>query len=101
VNKYIAGPYIVFYALLMISNVPFPSFKGSPWVRNNRKKVLFIIFITASSLFVYEEIMIPIIMSLYVVGSIIYVIMHKEQFDGIFDLGESADKKIDSDTSAI
>lgn len=101
VNEYIAGPYIVFYALLMISNVPFPSFKGSPWVKNNRKKVLFIIFITASSLFVYEEVMIPIIISLYVVGSIIYVVMHKEKFDGIFDWDESTDKKDDQESSAI
>ena len=101
VNKYIAGPYIAFYALLMISNVPFPSFKGSPWVRNNRKKVLFIIFITASSLFVYEEVMIPIIMSLYVVGSIVYVITHKEKFDGIFDWDESVEKVEDQESSAI
>jgi CDP-diacylglycerol--serine O-phosphatidyltransferase len=88
VNKYIAIPYIVFYALLMISNVPFPSFKGSPWVKNNRKKVLFIIFIAASSMFVYEQIMIPIIISLYVIGSIFYVIMHRDQFAGIFDWNE-------------
>jgi CDP-diacylglycerol--serine O-phosphatidyltransferase len=97
VNKYIAIPYIVFYALLMISNVPFPSFKGSPWVRNNRKKVLFIIFMAASSMFVYEEIMIPIIISLYILGSILYVIMHREQFAGIFDWSE--EDEIQDETS--
>ncbi len=89
VNKYIAMPYIAFYALLMISNVPFPSFKGSPWVRNNKKKVLFIVFILASSLFVYEEVMIPVIISSYVIGSIFYVIMHKEKFNGIFEWDEN------------
>jgi len=88
VNKYVAIPYIVFYALLMVSNVPFPSFKGSPWVKNNRKKVLFIVFILASSLFVYEEVMIPVIISVYVISSIIYVVMHKEKFDGIFEWDE-------------
>jgi CDP-diacylglycerol--serine O-phosphatidyltransferase len=95
VNKFIAIPYIVFYALLMISNVPFPSFKGSPWVRNNRKKVLFIIFMAASSMFVYEEIMIPVIISLYVLGSILYVVMHREQFAGIFDWNEEEDSSQD------
>jgi CDP-diacylglycerol--serine O-phosphatidyltransferase len=88
VNKYIAMPYIVFYALLMISNVPFSSFKGSPWVKNNRKKVLFIVFLLASSLFVYEEVMIPVIISAYVIGSILYVVTHKDKFDGIFEWDE-------------
>lgn len=88
INKYVAIPYIVFYALLMVSNVPFPSFKGSPWVKNNRKKVLFIVFIVASSLFVYEEVMIPVIISVYVLSSIVYVIMHKEKFNGIFEWDE-------------
>lgn len=87
-NKYIAIPYIVFYALLMISNVPFPSFKGSPWVKNNRKKVLFFVFVLASALFVYEEVMIPIIISGYVISSIVYVIINREKFHGIFDWDE-------------
>ena len=94
VNRFIAMPYIIFYSLLMISNVPFPSFKGSPWVRSNRKKVLFIVFIMASSLFVYEEVMVPVIISLYVLSSILYVILHKEEFDGIFDWDEAADASI-------
>lgn len=87
-NKFIAMPYIVFYSLLMVSNLPFPSFKGSPWVKNNRKKVLFIIFLMISSLFVYEEVMIPVIISVYVFGSIGYAIMHREKFEGIFEWDE-------------
>ena len=87
-NKYIAMPYIVFYSLLMVSNVPFPSFKGSPWVKANRKKVLFIIFLVISSLFVYEEVMIPVIISAYVFLSIGYAVIHREKFEGIFDWEE-------------
>jgi CDP-diacylglycerol--serine O-phosphatidyltransferase len=85
VNQYVAIPYIAFYSLLMISNVPFPSFKGSPWVKANKKKVLFLVFIIISSLFVYEEVMIPVIISGYVLSSIFYVIIRKEKFDGIFE----------------
>lgn len=88
VNRYIAIPYIAFYSILMISNVPFPSFKGSPWVKNNKKKVLFIIFILISSLFVYEEVMIPVIISAYVILSIVYVVLNKEKFDGVFEWDE-------------
>jgi CDP-diacylglycerol---serine O-phosphatidyltransferase len=84
-SKYIAMPYITFYALLMISNIPFPSFKGSPWVKNNRRKVLFLIFVMLGSLFVYEEVMIAVIITIYVIASMLYVLTHKDKFAGIFD----------------
>lgn len=87
-NKYFAIPYIVFYSILMISNFPFPSFKGSPWVKSNKKKVLFLAFLVISSLFVYEEVMIPVIISVYVFSSIVYVFMHRDKFEGIFKWDE-------------
>jgi len=93
-NVYITIPYIVFYGLLMVSNVPFSSFKGSPWVRKNSKKVLFLIFILMGSLFVYEEIMIPVGISAYVLGSIIYLIFNRKRFHGIFDWQEDDDAEV-------
>lgn len=87
-NGFIAMPYIVFYSLLMISNLPFPSFKNSDWVKKNRKKTLFLIFILISSLFIYEQIMIPVIISLYVLGSLAYVGARREKFRGVFDWDE-------------
>lgn len=87
-NKLIAIPYILFYAILMISNIPFTSFKDSTWVRKNKKKVLFLIFIIISSLFIYEEVMIPVIMSLYVLTSLFAVVSNKKKFDGVFDWEE-------------
>lgn len=84
-NRYLAIPYIVFYSLLMVSNVPFPSFKNSEWVKKNRKKVLFLIFVVISSLFIYEQVMIPVIISLYVLISLGYVAMHRKKFEGVFD----------------
>lgn len=87
-NKFIAVPYIIFYSLLMVSNVPFPSFKKSEWVSKNRKKVLFLGFIILSSLFIYEQVMIPILISAYVLASITYVLMHREEFSGIFEWAE-------------
>jgi len=77
--------YIVFYSLLMISNVPFPSFKKSEWVRTHRKYLLFLIFLTFALLFIYEEIMILVGISLYVVASIAYAIINREKFKGIFE----------------
>lgn len=76
--------YLLFYAALMVSSIPFPSFKNSEWVKNHKKQVLMIIFLTMASLFIYEEVMIPFIITLYVVASLIYFVTHRERFAGMF-----------------
>lgn len=83
--------YLIFYAVLMISNIPFPSFKKSEWVKTNKKQVLMVIFMILASLFIYEEIMIPIIITFYVVASLIYFLTHRKKFEGIFDWQEEPD----------
>jgi len=83
--------YLLFYAALMISNIPFPSFKKSEWVKNHKKQVLMIIFLVIASLFIYEEIMIPAIITFYVVASLIYWLTHLKKFEGIFDWSEEPD----------
>lgn len=80
--------YLLFYAALMISNIPFPSFKKSEWVKNHKKQVLMIIFLIFASLFIYEEIMIPTIITFYVLASMIYWLTHLKKFEGIFDWSE-------------
>lgn len=86
--------YLLFYAALMISNIPFPSFKKSEWVKNHRKQVLMIIFLIIASLFIYEEIMIPAIISFYVVASLIYWLTHLKKFQGIFDWKDEPEVEI-------
>ena len=86
----IAIAYILFYGVLMISNIPFPSFKNSEWIRQNKRKVLFIIILVLSSLFIYEEVMIFSIISFYVIASIIYRLTHKDKFKDIFHWEEPA-----------
>jgi CDP-diacylglycerol---serine O-phosphatidyltransferase len=85
--------YLVFYGVLMISNIPFPSFKNSPWVKNHKKQVLMIIFLILGSLFIYEEIMIPVLITLYVISSLVYVIFHKDKFAGIFDWKDDTEQE--------
>ena len=80
--------YLLFYATLMISNIPFPSFKKSEWVRTHKKQVLMIIFLIFASLFIYEEVMIPAIITFYVVSSLVYYMTHLKRFEGIFDWTE-------------
>lgn len=77
--------YLLFYAALMISNIPFPSFKNSEWVRRRKKRVLMVIILVIASLFIWEEVMLPVIISAYVTLSLIYFLTHRKKFEGIFD----------------
>jgi CDP-diacylglycerol---serine O-phosphatidyltransferase len=77
--------YLIFYAVLMISNIPFPSFKKSEWITKHKKQVLAIIFLILSSLFIWEEVMIPFLITAYVLASLIYFITHKDRFEGMFE----------------
>lgn len=87
----IAIPYLLFYAILMVSNIPFTSFKNSTWLKKNKRKALFIILILISGIFVYEEVMIFAIITLYVLGCIVYRVTHKEKFKGVFNWEEQTD----------
>lgn len=81
---WLAMSYLTFYALLMISNIPFSSFKNSEWVKKHKKQTLMIIFLIIASLFIYEEVMIPIIITSYVILSLAYFLTHRQKFAGIF-----------------
>ncbi len=86
--KWLTVSYLLFYAILMISNIPFPSFKKSEWVKNHKKQVLMVIFLIFASLFIYEEVMIPTIITFYVIASLVYYVTHLKRFEGIFDWSE-------------
>ncbi len=77
--------YVIFYSFLMISNIPFNSFKNSAWVKNHKRATLFIIFLLLALLFTYEEIMIFILMTVYVFGCIIYFFTHKGELKNVFE----------------
>ena len=81
----LAIAYLVFYSILMISNIPFTSFKNSEWVKKHKKQTLMIMFAIIASLFIYEEVMIPIIITGYVIISLIYFLTHRQKFAGIFE----------------
>ena len=72
----------------MISTIPFPSFKKSPWVQAHKKRVLVLIILTLASILWYEEIMIPIIISIYVFGSLLYFLFHRKDFKNVFEWKE-------------
>lgn len=70
--------YVLFYAFLMISNIPFYSFKNSKWVKKHKKMALLIIFLLMALVFIYEEIMVFALISVYVIGCLIYFFIHRK-----------------------
>jgi CDP-diacylglycerol--serine O-phosphatidyltransferase len=92
-NKFITIPYIAFYAILMISNIPFSSFKNSPWLKAHKRQVLFLMFLVLGTLFVYEEVMVMAIISTYVFGSFFYVLLNRKKFAGVFDWSDTEESE--------
>ncbi|EQC44441.1 CDP-diacylglycerol-serine O-phosphatidyltransferase [Bacteriovorax sp. BSW11_IV] len=85
IAKPVAMLYVVFYASLMVSNVPFNSFKKSEWVRKRKRKVLFLIFLILALVVSYERIMVGLLTSIYVFGSLAYYIKNKSKFQDMFE----------------
>ncbi|MBL7663914.1 MAG: CDP-diacylglycerol--serine O-phosphatidyltransferase [Bacteriovoracaceae bacterium] len=81
---YVAIIYLSFYSLLMISSIPFPSFKNSPWVKKHKKKALLMTFGVVGLLVIYEELMIPVLITSYVILSVGYYALNHKKFVGIF-----------------
>ncbi|WP_127717691.1 CDP-diacylglycerol--serine O-phosphatidyltransferase [Halobacteriovorax sp. HLS] len=80
----ITAIYVVLYSILMISNIPFYSFKNSSWVKTHKKRVLAIIFLVLAAIFTYEQLMIGVLIGAYVIGGLIYFITHKGALEDVF-----------------
>ena len=83
-HSIVALCYTVIYSILMISNLPFCSFKDSVWVRKHKRGVLILIFLLLALLFSYYRFMIVTLMAFYVVGSMVYYLIHKGELSEIF-----------------
>jgi len=83
--KTISLVYVALFSILMITNIPFYSFKSTGFVKKNKKKVFILILSTLLVTFLYEEIMIGAIVFTYVIGSLLYFVTHKGEFEGIFN----------------
>jgi CDP-diacylglycerol--serine O-phosphatidyltransferase len=76
--------YSSIFALLMISNIPFYSFKDSKWAKAHKKTFLVTIFLVLALLVANERIMIFATINIYVIGCLIYFLIHRKDFKGYF-----------------
>lgn len=91
IKDYPAGAvvYVLFFSLLMISNVPFYAFKSANMTKKHKKKMLLVIFILLGALFMHEEYMVIAIMNTYVFAALIYALIHKRKIGDLFDIEEA------------
>jgi CDP-diacylglycerol--serine O-phosphatidyltransferase len=95
INVYVPAfiVYVLFFAFLMISNIPFNSFKKSQWVKSHKKRVLFIIFLLFILTLLREQIMIGLIVLTYVFASLAYFLRNKGALEDMFQWqGEEDDE---------
>lgn len=92
-NKILSSVYVCFYSVLMISNIPFYSFKNSEWIREHKKFALVIIFLIFASIFAFEKYMIAFITGAYVLGCLIYFVKHRGELKEIFMWKEKEDNE--------
>lgn len=85
--------YVLFFSFLMISNIPFNSFKKSEWVKKHKKRVLLMIFILIALTFTYEYVMIGLILICYVTASLIYFFKHKGELEDLFQWSSEYDEE--------
>ena len=84
----VVAVFVICVSLLMISNIPFSSFKDSPFVRKHKRAMLFFIFVSFAAILVHEKIMIFALTTAYVFGSLLYYITHKKALGDIFQWNE-------------
>lgn len=84
-------PYTAFYGILMITTIPFYSFKDSDFIKKHRKLSLFILFMCVAITVSYYQIMIVLGMALYVVGSLLYYLRHRRDSVDVFHWAEESE----------
>ncbi len=77
-NVYSALGYTLFLSFLMISNIPFPSLKTTPWVGQHKKAMLFVIFLAITALFINEKVMVGTLVNCYIIFSVISFILKRK-----------------------
>lgn len=86
--SFVALGYTLVYGILMITTIPFHSFKNSDFVKRHKRGVLFFFFIGAALTVIYYKIMFALGMAAYVVMSLVYYFTRIKEFGDAFEWTE-------------
>lgn len=83
--------YTGIFGLLMITTIPFYSFKNSDFVRRHKRMILFFFFVGAALTVIYYRIMFAVGMTGYVLISLFYYVYKIKEFGDAFEWSEDSD----------
>jgi CDP-diacylglycerol--serine O-phosphatidyltransferase len=72
------------FSLLMISNIPFYSFKGADVLKKHKKKIFFGFMLFVVVIYIYEHLILGPLIVLYVLGCLTYYFTHKGELKNMF-----------------
>jgi CDP-diacylglycerol--serine O-phosphatidyltransferase len=88
--------YTALYGLLMITTIPFSSFKDSDFARRHKRAILFFFFVGAALTVIYYKIMFALGMASYVLISLFYYFYKIKEFGDAFEWSEDSESDTDS-----
>lgn len=83
--SFIAIPYTLLYGILMVTNIPFYSFKQSTWVKEHKRLSLALFFLWCGLVFSYYQVMFALGMLLYVTISLVNFSFRKREFGDVIE----------------
>jgi CDP-diacylglycerol--serine O-phosphatidyltransferase len=89
--SFLALFYTAFYGILMITTLPFHSFKNSDLAKNKKRALLLFFFFGAALTVIYYKIMFALGMAGYVVISLVYYLLKMKEFGDAFQWTEESD----------
>ncbi len=92
-HRSLAMVYMVIISFLMISNIPFWSFKDATWVRKHKRGALVALLLLISFIAIYEEIMILVVVATYIVSCLGYYFLHRKSMGIMFNWQNDQDEE--------
>lgn len=89
--SFVALIYTALYGILMITTIPFHSFKNSELVRRHKRAMLFFFFLGAALTVIYYKVMFALGMATYVTASLIYYFTRIKEFGDAFEWSEESE----------
>ncbi len=89
--SYIWMFYTAFYGILMVTTIPFHSFKDGQLIRNHKRMLLFVFFLGAALTVVYYRVMFALGMALYVFISLGFYFYKMKEFGDAFQWSEESE----------
>jgi len=83
--------YTAFYGILMVTTIPFHSFKDGQLIRNHKRMLLFIFFLIAALVVVYYRVMFALGMAVYVLISLVFYLYKMKEFGDAFQWSEETE----------